>query len=110
MEFKGHDVRKITLTNIPSDIQELKVEEIVSGNYTSSSEGVKPDGDGKYKVRFTNTYHDTDYETGTINNYKRVENEDGTISYSADGQGDHTSEPINSSSGTEEPQPNGSGQ
>ena len=101
------------MTNIPSDIEELKVEEIISGNYSpdpASFENIEPDAaDGKYKVTFTNTYRDTDYETGTINNYKR--NDDGTYSKDPDNPtGDHKSEPANNSSGTEETQPNGSGQ
>ena len=102
MEFSGVEVREMTVTGIPNDIRGLRVEEIVSGNYTPSSDGVKLDADGKYKVTFTNKYDDTGYKTGTINNYKR--NDNGT--YSSNETGDKksnrkTEAPTDNSANTE---------
>ena len=89
MEFSGSDSKELTVKGLPSDIKNLKVEEIVSGNYTPSTDGVKLDAaDGKYKVTFTNKYDDTNYKSGTINNYKRTEKG----KYIADGQGDKKSQ------------------
>jgi hypothetical protein len=108
MEFTGAEVKELTVKGIPSDIKNLKVEEIVSGNYTPSTDGVKLDEkDGKYKVTFTNKYKDTDYKTGTINNYKR--NDDGK--YSKNGTGDNKSQKPTQTTEqpAEETQPNESG-
>jgi len=108
MEFTGAEVKELTVKGIPSDIKNLKVEEIVSGNYTPSTDGVKLDEkDGKYKVTFTNKYDDTDYKTGTINNYKR--GDDGK--YSKNGTGDNKSQKPTQTTEqpAEETQPNESG-
>jgi hypothetical protein len=108
MEFAGVDIKEVTVKGIPNDIKNLKVEEIVSGNYTASDTGVNLDEeDGKYKVTFTNKYKDTEYKTGTINNYKRTE--DGK--YIINGTGDKKSQKPTQTTepAAEETQPDESG-
>ena len=99
MDFEGIKVKELTVEGMPSDIENINVEEIVSGNYTPSDTGVNFDEeDGKWKVTFENRFKDTDYKSGAINNYKR--NDDGT--YSKNGTGDKKSKEPNSTSTNQE--------
>ena len=81
------------------DINDLKVTEIISGNYTPSGGKVTLGEDGKYRVTFENTYGDTEYKTGVINNYTRTEGEKAA---------DKTTYPTGERGDNKSTQPNGS--
>ena len=104
MEFTGAETKELTVKGIPYDIKDLKVTEIGTGNYTPT---VKADlavdeADGKWKISFENTYDDSEYKTGVINNYKRTEGEDGKTTYETGDRGDSKSQtPTNN--GTTDP-------
>lgn len=69
----GDNEQEVEVTGIPSNIQNLTVEEIYGGNYSTDTpkiENIQLNEAGVYEASFTNTMSDVKYKGGVTNQYK----------------------------------------
>ena len=78
MDFtkEGENYQEVEVTGIPSSIQDLTVEEVYGGNYSTETPkvaNIQKNEDGIYEVSFTNTMADIGYKGGVTNYFNVID-------------------------------------